>query len=91
MQNKSISVSETENHKIKLASDVLNWYEHELGIEIKEPIMEDTKWNIWGGVYYAASLYTTIGMFYIHSYYLIFIQIEKYFSNFYTLLTLKFH
>ncbi|KHJ79063.1 Ion channel [Oesophagostomum dentatum] len=23
--------------------------------------MVDTKWTLWGGVYYAASLYTTIG------------------------------
>ncbi|VDN93307.1 unnamed protein product [Brugia pahangi] len=60
-QNKSISISEAENYKIKLASDAFRWYENELGIEIKEPIMTDTKWNIWGGVYYSASLYTTIG------------------------------
>ncbi|VBB32112.1 unnamed protein product, partial [Acanthocheilonema viteae] len=61
MQNKSISKSEAENQKIRRASDVFSWYERELGIEIKQPIMEDTKWNIWGGVYYSASLYTTIG------------------------------
>ncbi|VDO55618.1 unnamed protein product [Brugia timori] len=64
-QNKSISISEAENHKIKLASDAFRWYENELGIEIKEPVMTDTKWNIWGGVYYSASLYTTIGKSYI--------------------------
>uniref|UniRef100_A0A0R3RUT7 Ion_trans_2 domain-containing protein n=1 Tax=Elaeophora elaphi TaxID=1147741 RepID=A0A0R3RUT7_9BILA len=61
MQNESIDESEAENHKIKLASEIFTSYERELGIEIKEPVMEDTKWNIWGGVYYSASLYTTIG------------------------------
>ncbi|EFO24826.1 hypothetical protein LOAG_03655 [Loa loa] len=60
-QNQSISTLEAENYKIKLARDEFNWYEHKLGIEIKQPVMEDTKWNIWGGVYYSASLYTTIG------------------------------
>lgn len=60
-----MSISELENQKIKLASDVFNWYERELGIEIKQPMMEDTKWNIWGGVYYSASLYTTIGIYHI--------------------------
>lgn len=63
MENDSISISEVENEKIKHASDIFNWYEREIGIEFKEPVMEDTKWNIWGGVYYSASLYTTIGMF----------------------------
>ncbi|MFH4985006.1 hypothetical protein AB6A40_011715, partial [Gnathostoma spinigerum] len=41
--------------------DILDWYEKKLGIEIREPVMEDTKWTIWGGIYYSASLYTTIG------------------------------
>lgn len=54
--------SEVENQKIKRASEAFRLYERELGIEIKKPKMENTKWNIWGGVYYSASLYTTIGM-----------------------------
>ncbi|VDK81941.1 unnamed protein product [Litomosoides sigmodontis] len=61
VENDSISISEVESEKIKLASDIFKWYEREIGIEFKEPVMEDTKWNIWGGVYYSASLYTTIG------------------------------
>lgn len=37
-------------------------YERKLGVVLEQPIMTDTKWNLWGGVYYAASLYTTIGV-----------------------------
>lgn len=60
-QNQSSRSSEVEDQKMKFVSDALNWYEHKLGIIIKKPVLEATKWNIWGGVYYAASLYTTIG------------------------------
>uniref|UniRef100_A0A0N5ARB1 Ion_trans_2 domain-containing protein n=1 Tax=Syphacia muris TaxID=451379 RepID=A0A0N5ARB1_9BILA len=36
-------------------------YENKIGVHIKEPVREHTHWDIWGGVYYSASLYTTIG------------------------------
>uniref|UniRef100_A0A915PP91 Potassium channel domain-containing protein n=1 Tax=Setaria digitata TaxID=48799 RepID=A0A915PP91_9BILA len=61
IEYKSTSKSVADNLKMQLAIDILDWYEHEIGIEIKKPVMEDSRWNIWGGVYYAASLYTTIG------------------------------
>uniref|UniRef100_A0A915B704 Potassium channel domain-containing protein n=2 Tax=Parascaris TaxID=6254 RepID=A0A915B704_PARUN len=47
--------------KLHLMREAIAEYERRLGIEVKEPIMTDTKWNLWGGVYYSASLYTTIG------------------------------
>ncbi|VDL66526.1 unnamed protein product [Nippostrongylus brasiliensis] len=50
-----------ENYKLHLARTALNWYEKKLGLSVEEPMMRDSKWNLWGGVYYAASLYTTIG------------------------------
>ncbi|VDL66462.1 unnamed protein product [Nippostrongylus brasiliensis] len=50
-----------ENYKLHLARTALNWYEKKLGVSVEEPMMRDSKWNLWGGVYYAASLYTTIG------------------------------
>ncbi|VDN25515.1 unnamed protein product [Gongylonema pulchrum] len=55
------SASEVEEQKMQLVSNALGWYEQMLGISITEPVMEVSRWNIWGGVYYAASLYTTIG------------------------------
>ncbi|PIO72645.1 Low-density lipoprotein receptor domain class A [Teladorsagia circumcincta] len=36
-------------------------YERKLGVVVEEPMMMESKWTLWGGVYYAASLYTTIG------------------------------
>ncbi|PAV61458.1 hypothetical protein WR25_11310 [Diploscapter pachys] len=50
-----------EAYKLQLARDAFLWYERKLGVVIKEPIMSTPKWNIWGGIYYSASLYTTIG------------------------------
>ncbi|KHJ79772.1 Ion channel [Oesophagostomum dentatum] len=50
-----------EKYKMELARAALAWYEHKLGVTVEEPTMVDTKWTLWGGVYYAASLYTTIG------------------------------
>lgn len=47
--------------KLHLMREAIAEYERRLGFEVKEPIMTDTKWNLWGGVYYSASLYTTIG------------------------------
>ncbi|CAJ0582009.1 unnamed protein product, partial [Mesorhabditis spiculigera] len=44
-----------------LVREALEWYEEKMGITITEPVMEDTKWDIFGGIYYSASLYTTIG------------------------------
>lgn len=50
-----------ENYKLHLARTALTWYEKKLGVAVEEPLMTDSKWTLWGGVYYAASLYTTIG------------------------------
>ncbi|EYC31974.1 hypothetical protein Y032_0003g1337 [Ancylostoma ceylanicum] len=50
-----------DKYKMELARHALSWYERKLGVVVEEPTMADTKWNLWGGVYYAASLYTTIG------------------------------
>ncbi|KAJ1348949.1 hypothetical protein KIN20_004356 [Parelaphostrongylus tenuis] len=50
-----------ENYKLQLARHALEWYERKLGVVVEEPTMTDSKWTLWGGVYYAASLYTTIG------------------------------
>ncbi|VDN08099.1 unnamed protein product [Thelazia callipaeda] len=61
LQNSTIISTEVKRQKMLHVNDALNKYEQKLGINIKLPIMEDTRWNIWGGVYYAASLYTTIG------------------------------
>jgi hypothetical protein len=69
-------LGQRESIKMELVRDTLAWYEKKLGVVIERPIMEDTKWNLWGGtntlrtliffslfsgIYYAASLYTTIG------------------------------
>uniref|UniRef100_A0A0K0CUX4 Ion_trans_2 domain-containing protein n=1 Tax=Angiostrongylus cantonensis TaxID=6313 RepID=A0A0K0CUX4_ANGCA len=50
-----------ENYKLQLARQALEWYERKLSVVVQEPTMIDSKWTLWGGVYYAASLYTTIG------------------------------
>nr|CDJ89228.1 Ion transport 2 domain containing protein [Haemonchus contortus] len=50
-----------ENYKLQLARHALAWYESKLGVIVEEPMMMESKWTLWGGVYYAASLYTTIG------------------------------
>ncbi|PIO59395.1 Ion channel, partial [Teladorsagia circumcincta] len=50
-----------ENYKLQLARHALAWYERKLGVVVEEPMMMESKWTLWGGVYYAASLYTTIG------------------------------
>ncbi|CAJ0589962.1 unnamed protein product [Cylicocyclus nassatus] len=61
----SIAVNRTgvsiDKYKLELARHALAWYERKLGVVVEEPTMVDTKWTLWGGVYYAASLYTTIG------------------------------
>ncbi|KAK6026027.1 hypothetical protein OSTOST_08057 [Ostertagia ostertagi] len=49
-----------ENYKLQLARHALAWYERKLGVVVEEPMMMESKWTLWGGVYYAASLYTTI-------------------------------
>ncbi|KHN74424.1 TWiK family of potassium channels protein 18 [Toxocara canis] len=56
-----INDNDGEEVKLQLMREALAEYEQRLGFEIKEPVMKDTKWNIWGGIYYSASLYTTIG------------------------------
>lgn len=38
-------------------------YEKKIGVTISIPSIENSRWNLWGGVYYAASLYTTIGQY----------------------------
>ncbi|CAI4231339.1 unnamed protein product [Auanema sp. JU1783] len=48
-------------NKTELLRHALEWYERKLGFTNDVPVQMDTKWNLWGGVYYAASLYTTIG------------------------------
>ncbi|CAJ0929399.1 unnamed protein product, partial [Mesorhabditis belari] len=50
-----------DESKMGLVRDALEWYEKKLGIVVEEPVMEDTKWDVFGGIYYSASLYTTIG------------------------------
>lgn len=47
--------------KMTIVREIFEWYDKQLGVKTEPPAMEDTKWNLWGGVYYAASLYTTIG------------------------------
>lgn len=54
--------------KLSLVRDALSWYERKLGVSVEEPIMEGTHWNIWGGMYYAASLYTTIGTHFLYNF-----------------------
>ncbi|MFH4982652.1 hypothetical protein AB6A40_009361 [Gnathostoma spinigerum] len=65
--NELSNISSGTHTKKELMRDILDWYEKKLGIEIREPVMEDTKWTIWGGIYYSASLYTTIGSSRVHS------------------------
>ncbi|GMT11224.1 hypothetical protein PFISCL1PPCAC_2521 [Pristionchus fissidentatus] len=50
-----------EDLRLEMVREALAWYEKKLGITINTPSLESTRWNLWGGVYYAASLYTTIG------------------------------
>ena len=54
-------INGTEKTKIQLIQEAIIAYEKKIGVDIKEPQLEETHWNIWGGVYYSASLYTTIG------------------------------
>lgn len=53
--------SSREYFKLEQSRHALEWYEQKMGVMIMEPQMKETKWNLWGGVYYSASLYTTIG------------------------------
>nr|AAC32865.1 putative potassium channel subunit n2P24 [Caenorhabditis elegans] len=53
--------SSREHFKLEQSRHALEWYEQKMGVTIEEPQMRETKWNLWGGVYYSASLYTTIG------------------------------
>ncbi|CAL2044679.1 hypothetical protein CAEBREN_32638 [Caenorhabditis brenneri] len=53
--------SSKDNFKLEQSRHALEWYEQKMGVTIEEPQMRETKWNLWGGVYYSASLYTTIG------------------------------
>ena len=55
------TTEEAEKYKMKKIRDALDWYEGMLGVNIEEPVLIASKWSFWGGVYYAASLYTTIG------------------------------
>uniref|UniRef100_A0A8R1E5K1 Potassium channel domain-containing protein n=1 Tax=Caenorhabditis japonica TaxID=281687 RepID=A0A8R1E5K1_CAEJA len=50
-----------ESFILEQSRQALEWYEQKLGVTLEEPQMRETKWNLWGGVYYSASLYTTIG------------------------------
>ncbi|CAB3396948.1 unnamed protein product [Caenorhabditis bovis] len=52
------SLADYRNEQSQMA---LEWYEQKLGLHVEIPQMRETKWNLWGGVYYSASLYTTIG------------------------------
>ncbi|VDD85593.1 unnamed protein product [Enterobius vermicularis] len=50
-----------DDFRTKLIRNAIANYEKQIGVFIKEPVREHTHWDIWGGVYYSASLYTTIG------------------------------
>ncbi|CAD6186684.1 unnamed protein product [Caenorhabditis auriculariae] len=61
-EDKSTSRSQkSDEYKLRLSREALDWYERKLGVLVEEPKVEETKWNLWGGIYYSASLYTTIG------------------------------
>ncbi|GMS80220.1 hypothetical protein PENTCL1PPCAC_2395 [Pristionchus entomophagus] len=50
-----------EDLRLEMVREALSWYEKKIGVSIGTPSLENSRWNLWGGVYYAASLYTTIG------------------------------
>eukprot|EP00080_Pristionchus_pacificus_P020557 PDM80577.1 twk-24 [Pristionchus pacificus] len=52
-----------EDLRLEMVREALSWYEKKIGVTISIPSIENSRWNLWGGVYYAASLYTTIGQY----------------------------
>ncbi len=46
--DRSFDPANSETLKLALIRDVLGWYERKLGVTIRPPIMEDTRWNVWG-------------------------------------------
>lgn len=55
------SLESLSNETERLINETVSAYEKSVGFYIKPPVKEETHWNIWGGVYFSASLYTTIG------------------------------